>query len=141
MSDTTNILQLPGAALAAIEREDDSFILHFSRLYLLQEMEGAFEDSLWTQALDIVIRGATLDGSLPDCPCVIQGGDLTDNIYTYRDHAPLPIRWRGAVGCRLFVSGTRDAFGLQGTAMEARQIDHPRYIKHIKKDWHISQEL
>ena len=134
MSDTTQILQLPGAQLASIERNGDTFTLHFSRLELIQEMEGAFEDSLWTQAVNLIVRDATLEGTLPDCPCVIGGGDLTDNIYTYRNHAPLPIKWRGDVGCSLVVDGTAAEFTLHGTAMEAQQLDHPRYIKHIKND-------
>lgn len=140
MSDTIQILQLPGAELASIEREDDIYTLRFSRLHLVQEMEGAFEDSLWSQAVDLVIRGATLHGNLPNCPCAVRGGDLTNNIYTYRDHAPLPIRWRGDVRCRLAVSGEAGDFTLRGTDMEARQLDHPRYIRHIAKDWQAAQE-
>lgn len=134
MSDTIQVLQLPGAQLASIERDGAAFTLHFSLLQLVQEMEGAFEDSLWTQAVDLVIREAELEGELPACPCVIKGGELTDNIYTYRNHAPLPIRWRGEVGCRLVVDGTDAAFTLQGSGMDARQLDYPRYIKHIKKE-------
>ena len=134
MSDTTQILQLPGAQLASIERNGDTFTLHFSRLELIQEMEGAFDDSLWTQAVNLIIRDAALEGTLPECPCVIGGGDLTDNIYTYRDHAPLPIKWRGDVGCRLAVDGTDCEFTLRGTGIDVQQLDYPRYIKHIKKD-------
>jgi len=135
MSDTTQILQLPGAELASIEQTGDTFTLRFSRLHLVQEMEGAFEDSLWTQAVNLIIRDATLEGALPDCPCVIKGGDLTDNIYTYRNHAPLPLKWRGEVQCKLIVEGTNAAFTLHGAGMELEQLDHPRYIKHIKKNW------
>jgi hypothetical protein len=135
VSDTTRILQLPGAQLASIEQDGSTYTLHFSLLQLVQEMEGAFEDSLWTQAIDLVVREATLEGALPACPCVIKGGDLSDNIYTYRNHAPLPIRWRGEVGCKLVVDGTDAAFTLRGSGMEARPLDHPRYIRHIKKEW------
>lgn len=135
MSDTIRILQLPGAQLASIEQDGDTFTLHFSQVQLVQEMEGAFEDSLWTQAVTLVIRDATLEGTLPDCPCVIRQGDLTDNIYTYRNHAPLPIKWRGEVYCKLVVDGTGSAFTLRGTGMDVTQLDYPRYIKHINKDW------
>lgn len=133
MSDTTQTLQLPGAQLATIDRDGDTCTLHFSQLELIQEMEGAFEDSLWTQAVDLVIRGADPEAELPACPCVIRGGDLTDNIYTYRDHAPLPIKWRGAVGLRLAIEGQDGEYELRGTAMEAKPLEFPRYIRHIKK--------
>ena len=133
MSDTTNTLQLPGAQLESIEQVDNDIILHFSEVQLIQEMEGAIEDSLWTQAVDLTIRDATLAGPLPECPCIIKGGDMIDNIFTYRDHAPLPINWRGEVRCKFIVEGSDTGFAIDGEAMLLEQIKHPRYIRHIKK--------
>ena len=133
MSDTTNTLQLPGAQLESIEQVDNDIILHFSEVQLIQEMEGAIEDSLWTQAVDLTIRDATLAGPLPECPCIIKGGDMIDNIFTYRDHAPLPINWRGEVRCIFTVEGSDTGFSIAGEAMQLEQIEHPRYIRHMKK--------
>ena len=56
MSDTTNTLQIPGAQLESIEQGDNEITLHFSQVHLLQEMEAAIEDSLWTQAVNLTIR-------------------------------------------------------------------------------------
>lgn len=134
MSDTSNTLQLPGAQLESIDQADNEITLHFSLVHLVQEMEGAFEDSLWTQAVNLRISGGSLQGELPACPCELKGGDLTDNIYTYRDHAPLPINWRGEVRCKLVVAGTGAGFSIEGRSMQLEQIDHPRYIRHVKKD-------
>ncbi len=131
--DTTSSLQLPGARLERIERGDDTVTLHFSLVHLVQVMEGAFQDSLWKQACDLVIRNVEIDGELPQCPCEIQGGDMIDNIYTYRDHAPLPIDWNGSVGCRFTVAGSNATFSINGTAMKMEMLDHPRYIRHIDK--------
>ena len=133
MSDTTQVLQLPGAQLESIDQVDDSYTLHFSQVQLLQEMEGAIEDSLWTQAVNLTIKGTCITGDLPVCPCEISGGDLTDDIFTYRDHAPMPINWRGEVRCKLTVASNGELFAIDGDAMQLEQIDHPRYIKHIKK--------
>jgi hypothetical protein len=133
MSDTSNTLQLPGAQLDAIDQADDEITLHFSLVHLVQEMEGAFEDSLWTQAVRLTVRGCSLEGELPACPCEIKGGDLTDNIYTYRDHAPLPINWRGEVRCKLVCAETGAEFSIEGSSMQLEQIDHPRYIRHVRK--------
>jgi hypothetical protein len=58
---------------------------------------------------------------------------MTNNIYTYRDHAPLPIDWHGDVQCKLIISGPEGGVTISGGAMKLEQIDHPRYIKHIKK--------
>ena len=133
MSDTTNTLQIPGAQLESIEQADNEITLHFSQVQLVQEMEGAIEDSLWTQAVNLVIRDIEIEGELPACPCVIKGGDLVDNIFTYRDHAPLPINWRGEVRCMLTVEGCDTSFSIDGESMQLEQIDTPRYIKHVKK--------
>jgi hypothetical protein len=134
MSDTTQTLQLPGAELKSIDRNgDDSITLHFSKVFLVQDMEGAIEDSLWTQAVTLTIRDIEINGELPDCPCEISGGDLTNNIYTYRDHAPLPIDWRGEVFFKLAIAGKEESVMISGASMQLEQIDHPRYIKHTKK--------
>lgn len=133
MSDTSYTLQLPGAQLESIDQADDEITLHFSQLLLVQEMEGAFEDSLWTQAVTLSVRGFSLAGELPACPCELKGGELTDNIYTYRDHAPLPINWRGEVRCKLLVAGSGAEFSIEGRSMQLEQLGHPRYIRHVRK--------
>ncbi|MGD2137372.1 MAG: hypothetical protein PVJ66_02155 [Gammaproteobacteria bacterium] len=133
MSDLSHKIQLPGAQLESIEQNGDSITLHFSRIQLIQEMENAFEDSLWTQAVRLTVEGVTLDGELPAFPCEIAGGDMINNIYTYRDHAPLPIDWRGEVRCTFTVAGTNAGFSIAGEAMQLERLGHPRYIRHIKK--------
>jgi len=133
MSDTIQILQLPGAQLASIDQGDNEITLHFSQVQLVQEMENAIEDSLWTQAIDLTIKEIELEGELPACPCEIKGGDLIDNIFTYRDHAPLPINWQGEVSCKLTVASHDTAFTILGATINVNQIDNPRYIKHVKK--------
>jgi hypothetical protein len=133
MSDTTRILQLPGAQLASIEQGEDEISLHFSQVHLVQQMENAFEDSLWTQALDLTLKGIEIDGELPTCPCEVTGGDLIDNIFTYRDHAPLPINWNGDVSCKFTVAGCNHSITIRGESLKVNEIDNPRYIKHLKK--------
>ena len=134
MSDTTYFLQIPGAQLASIQQGDDEITLHFSQVQLIQEMEGTIEDSLWTQTVNLTIKGVELKGELPACPCEISGGDMTDNIYTYRDHAPLPISWQGGVSCTFKVGDADTGFTIIGESMQLEQLGHPRYIKHVKKN-------
>jgi len=133
MSDITSQLQLPEAHLERIEQGDNEITLHFSKVFLRQEMEGAFEDSLWTQAMNLTLKGIEIDGDLPDCPCEIEGGDFINNIYTYRNQAPLPVDWRGDVGCTLTPVGGQPGFSIHGSAMQLEQIGHPSYLRHVKK--------
>ncbi len=134
MSDTIYILQIPGAKLESIDQGDNEITLHFSEVHLIQEMEGTIEDSLWTQAINLTIKDAVIEDDLPECPCEIAGGDMIDNIYTYRDHAPLPINWIGGVSCTFKPKGTDTVFSISGAAMQLEQLELPRYIKHVKKD-------
>jgi hypothetical protein len=134
MSDVSYTLQLPDALLESIDRDADAITLHFSEVQLVQEMENAFDDSLWTQAINLTIGGdCSLDGELPACPCEISGGDIVNNIYTYRDHAPLPINWRGDVRCTLKIAGSDAVFSISGNTMQLEQLETPRYLRHIKK--------
>jgi len=133
MSDVSYTLQLPEARLESIDQEENAITLRFSQVFLVQDMEGAFEDSLWKQAVNLTIRNYSLEGELPECPCEISGGDMIDNFYTYRDHAPLPVRWRGEVHCKLKVAGSDTSFAITGSAMDLEQIGTPRYIRHISK--------
>jgi len=133
MTDVTYTLQLPEARLESIDRNVDAVTLHFSQVYLVQDMENAFEDSLWTQAVNLTIKEVSIDGDLPACPCDISGGDITNNIYTYRNHAPLPINWRGEVRCSLKIAGSDATFSISGDRMQLEQIETPRYIRHLKK--------
>ena len=134
MSDTTDTLQLPGAQLESIEQGDNEITLHFSQFHIVQEMENTYEDSLWTQACNLLLRNIEVSGDLPDCPCEIKGGDLINNIFTYRDHAPLPIDWRGETGCKFTVAGSDAVFSIDAGYLQVERLEHPRYIKHIKKE-------
>jgi hypothetical protein len=134
MSDITQHLQLPEAQLARIEQSGDERItLDFSRVYLVQVMEDAFEDSLWTQAVRLTLEDCEIAGELPTCPCELQGGELTNNIYTWRNLVPLPIRWRGDTGCKLIVAGSGATCTIRANRMALEQIDYPRYLRRIPK--------
>jgi hypothetical protein len=110
MSDIKNVLQIPGAQLESITQSDNGITLHFSQVQLLQEMEGAIEDSLWTQAVKLTIDEIRIEGALPQCPCIIKNGDLVNNLFTYRDHAPLPVKqcnWNKSI-CRVISNTSRN---------------------------------
>ncbi|NNG12995.1 MAG: hypothetical protein HKM88_07065 [Halobacteria archaeon] len=133
MSDTTDSLQLPGARLEKIETGKNEITLYLSGVNIVRAMEGAYEDTLWVQDCKLIIRDIEIEGELPDFPCEIKGGDLVNNIFTYRDHAPLPIDWRGSVGCNFTVADSGAVFSIEGESLQLERIDNPRYIRHIKK--------
>lgn len=141
MSDITYHLQIPGARLESVERSQDTVSLRFSRVELIQVMENAFDDSLWHQPVNLTISNCSVAGDLPETGCEIESGEMTDNIYTYRDSVPLPINWRGDVSCSFKTAGNGQAFSITGDSMLLEQVGHPRYLKHVKKDKGIPDVL
>jgi hypothetical protein len=141
MSDIIYHLQIPGARLESVERSEDAVTLRFSRVELIQVMENAFDDSLWYQAVNLTISNCEVEGDLPETACDIESGEMTDNIYTYRDSAPLPVNWRGDVSCSFTAAGKNQAFSISGDSMSLEQVGHPRYLKHVKKDKGVPDAL
>ena len=51
-----------------------------------------------------------------------------------RDHAPLPIDWHGDTGCKFTVTGSDTCFSIDAEYLQVERLEHPRYIRHIKKE-------
>ena len=85
--DSTTV-DLPGSEIESVSMEDGKLIVRFSRAYLIKTLSGSAERTRWWQAGALILDDAEVDGELPDCPCVCDGGDVGENVYTYRDMLP-----------------------------------------------------
>jgi len=79
-----------------------------------------------------VFAGAAVEGELPPLPSICLGGDVGENVYTYRDMIPVPLRSRGQVRCDLRVEGSDARIRVLGEAVELRMEDVPKYIEHVR---------
>jgi hypothetical protein len=124
-------IDLPGCEIESIRREGERVILRFSRAYIIKSMTGSAERTRWHQTGDLVFEGAAVEGELPSCPCVCAGGDVGENIYTYRDMIPIPLESHGRAHCDLrFEDGGR--LRLQAEGVRLVMEDRPYYIEHIR---------
>ena len=129
--DSTSI-DLPGSEVESIHYQDGRLTLRFSRALIVKTMTGSRQHTRWWQAGELIIDGASVDGDLPDCPCVCDGGDVGENIYTYRDMIPLPLASKGRSHCELRFQGTERRLRVDGESVTLNMEDRPHYIEHTR---------
>ena len=95
-------------------------------------MTGSSERTRWWQTADLVMEGAEVEGDPPAGPLVCVGGDIDDNIFTYRDMIPLPLSSRGSVGCDLSFRDTPAHLKVMATAIRMEIKGLPKYIEHLR---------
>ena len=127
----SRMIDLPGSGVAQVARDGERVRLRFAPAYLIQSMTGSQERTRWRQEGELVFENASVEGELPACPGVLSGGDIRDNVYTYRDMVPIPLESRGDVGCALtFEDGGRIV--IRGDSMRLQLEGDPKYIEHIR---------
>lgn len=128
-------IDLKGSEISAIELNQGRLTIAFSRAYLVKTMTGSNEKTRWWQAGNLVIEDAEAKSPLPAGPQVCAGGDLEENIYTYRDMIPIPFEGRGRVGCELRLEGLSEPLIATGTAIRLEMSETPKYIEHLRPDF------
>jgi len=130
--DLTSI-ELPGSVISAVKVSGDEVRIRFEPAYLVQTMTGSEERTRWWQNIELVFEGAELlEGGDAPFPATCAGGDVVENVYTYRDMVPVPLEGRGRTGCSLKLEGGT-AIRVEAEAVRLEREDHPRYIEHIRK--------
>ena len=129
--DSTTI-DLPGCEIEAIILEDDKLVIRFSRAYLVKTLSGSVERTRWWQAGSLIFDEAEVEGVLPACPCVCDGGDVGENVYTYRDMIPVPLESKGRAHCALKLHGHAEPLRAQAGGVRLVMEDRPHYIEHLR---------
>jgi len=131
--DSTTI-ELPGSEIDSIDFTDGRLSLHFSRAHIIKTIDGSQERTRWWQAGDLVFEEAELHSEPPACPCVCAGGDVGENVYTYRDMLPIPLESRGRAHCELRFEGRDEPLRVVATGVRLVMEDRPHYIEHIRPE-------
>ena len=132
--DSTSIAQ-KGSRIAAVRVEGDPVRIEFDPAFLIKHMTGSVEQTRWRQNGALVFDGARLadESPLPGLPADCTGGDVGENVYTYRDMIPVPLESRGRAHCALRV-GDEGVIRVEGAAVRLEMIDVPKYIEHLRPD-------
>ncbi|MEA1052575.1 hypothetical protein U5801_22600 [Lamprobacter modestohalophilus] len=130
-------IRLPGSQLAEISFVDGTLKVAFARAYIIKTMTGSTEKTLWWQAGELVLEHAELLAPLPEPQpgegLVCDGGDIDENVYTYRDMIPIPLESRGLCRCDLKLRGTDARITAQGETVRLLMQATPKYIEHIRE--------
>lgn len=129
-------IELPGSEITAIWLGDDGTLrIVFSKALIIKTMTGSSERTRWWQAGALVLEKATVEEDSQDLPCepmVCVGGDIEDNVFTYRDMIPLPLASRGRVGCDLGFHDSTYRLRARGSAIRLEMVEVAKYIEHIR---------
>lgn len=125
-------VDLPGSEVESIQQEGDRVTVRFSCAYIIKTIAGSVERTRWRQSGELVFEEAELDGEIPTCPCICEGGDVGHDIYTYRDMLPLPFESPGPSHCKLRFADGDHVLELQAQRVTLKLEDRPRYIEHIR---------
>ena len=125
-------IQLPGSEIDDLSLVDGTLRIHFSRAYIVKTMTGSNEKTLWWQAGDLVIDGAKPEQPLPQGVSTCDGGDIDENVYTYRDMIPIPLNSRGHIRCDLRLRDSAERISVSGETVRLEMRGTPKYIRHIR---------
>ena len=131
--DSTSI-ELRGSNIAAVTIDGETIRVVFEPAYLVKTMTGSVERTRWWQNGVLVFEGAELDSEppLPGFPAECRGGDVGENVYTYRDMIPVPLESRGRAHCVLRVADGQIRVTAEAVRLEMRDV--PKYIEHLRPD-------
>lgn len=127
-------IDLPGSEIESIDLDDGVLRVRFSRAYLIKTMTGSVERTKWWQVGDLVMEAAEVEDALPRGPLVCSGGDVGENIYTYRDMIPLPLDSRGRTHCALSFEGSDQKLIANAETVRLEMRGVPKYVEHIRPE-------
>jgi hypothetical protein len=133
--DSTSI-DLVGSKISAVIVEGDTVKVRFEPAYLIKTMTGSVERTRWWQNGELVFDGAELDEErvLPELPAACAGGDVGENVYTYRDMVPVPLESVGRAHCDLKIEGSDATVRVMAEAVTLVLEDVPKYIEHLRPE-------
>lgn len=131
--DSTSI-ELPGSTIVAVAIDGETIRIEFQPAYLIKSMTGSVERTRWSQNGALVFEGAELaeQDPLPEFPVECGGGDIGENVYTYRDMIPVPLNSRGHAHCALKLGDTMLRVSAAAVRLDMEGV--PKYIEHLRPE-------
>ncbi len=124
-------IQLKGSEIDKIEVEGSQVKISFSRAIIIKTMTGSVEKTKWWQAGFLIFEDVE-DSELVDVPLTCAGGDVGENVYTYRDMIPVPLQSRGHAHCDLYFEESDKHLKISAGAVKLEMLEVPKYIEHIR---------
>lgn len=125
-------IELKGSQIASITATDSGISIAFAHALIIKRMTGSQERTRWWQAGTLVLEGVAAQSGLPAGPCRCAGGEIDENIYSYRDMIPIPFSSRGRIRCLLMLEGQDQPLVVEAGAVRLELEGVPKYIEHLR---------
>lgn len=129
--DTSHI-ELPGSVIDTIDLAEGVLRIHFARANIIKTMTGSVEATRWWQAGALILEEAEAEGPIAPGPLTCEGGEIDENVYTYRDMIPIPFQSHGRIRCVLTFRDSDRVLIARGERVRLEMCDVPKYIEHIR---------
>jgi len=126
-------IQLKGSEIDNIEVDGSTISISFSRAIIIKTMTGSVEKTKWWQAGHLIFEDVD-SSEMVDTPLICAGGDVGENVYTYRDMIPVPLESRGQAHCDLYFEETEKHLKISARAVKLEMLAVPKYIEHIRPE-------
>jgi hypothetical protein len=127
-------IDLPGSEIEKISVVEDRVVIRFSRAYVMRTMSGSDERTRWHQVGELIFEGASVEGEYPTGLVTCAGGDVGENVYTYRDMIPIPFKSAGRTFCDLRFNESDLHLRVEGHSINLVMEDRPQYIEHLRSN-------
>ncbi len=124
-------IELPGSSIQRVEVRGDEVRILFAPARLIKTMTGSVERTQWTQEGELIFEQANLVSPLPALPAICDGGDVGENVYTYRDMIPIPLASQGRAYCKLKLA-SGDLLAVEGSAVRLVMEGTAKYVAHLR---------
>lgn len=126
-------IDLTQSRIAGLRVDDHTVAVRFAPAIIIKTMTGSVERTKWRQDGELVFTDAELDDeALPPLPADCTGGDVGENVYTYRDMVPVPLTSQGRAHCVLKIAGSDRLIRIQGGGVHLAMDDVPKYLEHLR---------
>jgi hypothetical protein len=125
-------IDLTGSQIESISAASSELRIAFSRAYIIKSMTGSAERTRWWQAGVLILAGVDDQPELPSGPLICSGGDIDENVYTYRDMIPIPFTSRGTIRCTLRFAGRDAPLVVEGRSVRLELDGVPKYLEHLR---------
>lgn len=123
-------IEMHDSELAAVERDGPRLKIHLTPAYIHKSPGRPAIDpgSGWTQNLTLQIEEGTVEGTIPEMPCVLSDGTLTIGEIQWNNCIPLPVQGVGNVELILKIMWGGEV-SFTGKRIFSVLVGEPRYVE------------
>jgi hypothetical protein len=125
-------IELIDSEIKNLTFQDKILRICFSKAYIIKTMTGSIERTRWWQTGELIFTEAIINSELPIGSLICAGGDIVDNLYTYRDMIPIPFAGRGNIQCALRFVNHVQLLSCSAQTVRLQLDGVAKYIEHVR---------